>query len=51
MATDVGHDFGSTDENRITLRNGSSSVTNGDHFFSISVDGSDPLYISVPSGD
>ena len=51
MATDVGHDFGSTDENRINLRNGSSSVTNGDHFFSVSVDGSDPRSISVPSGE
>lgn len=51
MATDVGHDFGSTDENRIQLRNGSNSVTNGDHFFSISVDGSEPRSISVPSGE
>jgi len=51
MATDVGHDFGSTDENRIQLRNGSDSVSNGDHFFSISVDGSEPRSISVPSGE
>ncbi|HHZ71146.1 MAG TPA: flagellar hook-basal body complex protein, partial [Methylococcaceae bacterium] len=52
MSTDLGHDFGSTDENRLILRNGSTSsgVQDGTNYFSISVDGSDPKAISVPSG-
>jgi flagellar hook protein FlgE len=55
MSTDLGHDFGSTDENRITFRNGSTSsgkgVQDGTNYFSISIDGSDPKAISVPSGE
>ena len=53
MNTDLGFDFGSTDDNRLTFRNGSNStgIINGDNFFSLSVEGSPPIAISVPTGE
>jgi len=51
MNTNVGHDFGTLDENRLTFRNGSSSVANGNNFFSLSVEGSPAIAISIPSGE
>ena len=46
----VGHDFGSTDSNPVTVGTGAGEFT-GTNFVSVSVDGSEYQQISIPNGD